>query len=201
MTTTPEGDRIGCEELTDEIIARYAAEGYTLTFAEDVMRRDLSDLSDLPHPPLPAGVTLRAWTPETIPAFFAAYAAAFADRPGFPGWSEERWVDWTAGDDDFRPNLSWVALAGDESVSFITCGVDIPDPISIGFIIQTGTRPDWRGRGLATALVTRALRGWRDAGYAAVKLDVNVNNPTARRLYDRLGFSVTRRRGSFQRGG
>ncbi|HEU0028407.1 MAG TPA: GNAT family N-acetyltransferase [Ktedonobacterales bacterium] len=201
MTGAPEGERIACEELTDEIIARYAAEGFTLTFAEDVMRRDLNDLSGLPDAPLPAGVTLSAWMPETVPAFFAAYAAAFADRPGFPGWSEERWVEWTAGDADFRPNLSWVAVAGAEPVGFITCAEDTTAPTPSGFIIQTGTRPDWRGRGLATALVTRALGACREAGFAAVVLDVNVNNPTARRLYDCLGFVVTRRRGSFQRGG
>src|SRR5579859_1650397 len=84
MTGAPEGERITCEDLTDETFARYTSEGYTLAFAEDVMRRDLRDLSDLPAPILPAGLTLAAWTSDAIPAFFAAYAAAFADRPGFP---------------------------------------------------------------------------------------------------------------------
>lgn len=200
MTATPEGDRITCEDLTDEISARYTAEGYALAFAEDVMRRDLSDVSDLPPPAVPDGVTLATWTPGATPAFFAAYSAAFADRPGFPGWSQERWVEWTADDPDFRPSLSWVALAGAEPVGFLTCAQDTAAPTPTGFIIQTGTRPDWRGRGLATALVTRALRGCRDAGYTAVVLDVNVNNPTARRLYERLGFVAIRRRGVFQRG-
>ncbi len=199
MTGASEDDRVACEELTDEIIARYAAEGYTLVFAEDVMRRDLSDLSDLPELALPAGLTLATWTSDAIPAFFAAYAAAFADRPGFPGWTQERWVEWTSDDPDFRPNLSWVALAGAEPVGFITCAEDSRESTPTGFIIQTGTRPDWRGRGLATALVIRALRGCRDAGYATAMLDVNVNNPTARRLYDRLGFAAIRRRGAFQR--
>jgi mycothiol synthase len=201
MTATPEGDRVTCEELTGEIIAHYAAEGYTLVFAEDVMRRDLSDLSGLPEPAQPEGVTLATWTPDTIPTFFAAYSASFADRPGFPGWPEERWVEWTADDPDFRPGLSWVALAGAEPVGFITTAEDSRESIPTGFIIQTGTRPDWRGRGLATALVTRALRAYQDAGYSAAVLDVNVNNPTARRLYDRLGFTAIRRRGAFQRGG
>ncbi len=201
MTAAPEGNRIACEDLTDEIIAHYTAKGYTLAFAEDVMRRDLSDLSGLPEPLLPDGVKLAAWAPDTIPSFFAAYAAAFTDRPGFPGWSRERWVEWTAGDPDFRPDLSWVALADDDPIGFITCAEDSREPTPVGFIIQTGARPDWRGRGLATALVTSALRGCRDGGHTAVVLDVSVNNPTARRLYDRLGFTVIRRRGVFQREG
>lgn len=200
MTATPADDRVTCEDLTDEIIARYTAEGYTLAFAEEVMRRGLGAVSDLPEAALPDGVALAAWATETAPAFFAAYAAAFADRPGFPGWSQERWVQWTAGDADFRSGLSWVALADAEPVGFLTCAQDTAAPTPTGFIIQTGTRPDWRGRGLATALVTRALRACRDAGYTAVTLDVNVNNPTARRLYARLGFVTMRRRGVFQRG-
>jgi len=200
MTATPETDRITCEDLTAEISARYTAAGYTLAFAEDVMRRDLSDARDLPEPALPPGVTLATWAPETRAAFFAAYSAAFADRPGFPGWSQERWVEWTSDDPDFRPHLSWVALAGAEPVGFLTCAQDTRAATPTGFIIQTGSRPDWRGRGLATALVVRALLGCRGAGDTAVMLDVNVNNPTARRLYERLGFVTIRRRGVFQRG-
>lgn len=200
MTTSPESDRVTCEDLTGEVTARYTAEGYTLAFAEDVMRRDTRDLSDLPEPVPPAGVTLATWEAATVPAFYAAYAAAFAERPGFPNWSRERWVEWTADDPGFRPDLSWVALAGAAPVGFITCGADTEAPTPSGFIIQVGARPGWRARGLATALVIRALLGWRDAGYPAVTLDVNVNNPDARRLYERLGFTIIRRRGVFQRG-
>lgn len=204
MSDQPATERVACEDLTDSVTAHYTAQGYTLAFAEDVMRRDVSDVSDLPAADLPARVTLAAWSnasAEIVSAFFTAYSAAFADRPGFPGWSRERWVEWTAGDPGYRPDLSWVALAGAEPVGFITCGEDAPDDERVGFIIQTGTRPEWRGRGLAAALVTRALRGWGDAGFPAVLLDVNVNNPTARRLYERLGFTATRRRGVFTRGG
>ncbi|HEX9039080.1 MAG TPA: GNAT family N-acetyltransferase [Ktedonobacterales bacterium] len=201
MSDQPETDRIAIEDLTDELAATYTAQGYTLAFTEDVMRRDVRDTRDLPEATLPGGVSLAAWKPGTAPSFFAAYAAAFADRPGFPGWSQERWVEWTSDDPDFRPDLSWVALAPPGPVGFITCCLDARGETPLGFIIQTGTRPDWRGRGLAGALVARALWGFREDGRTAVLLDVNTNNPGARRLYERLGFVAIRRRGVFTRGG
>lgn len=201
MSDQPPSDRVTIEDLTEEISARYLAEGYTLAFAEEVMRRDLGDGRDLPEARPPEGVTLATWAPETRAAFFAAYSTSFAERPGFPGWSEETWVEWTAGDEDFRPDLSWVAQVGAEPVGFVTCALDMRGEAPLGFIIQVGTRPNWRGRGLAGALITRALRGFHAEGRPAVLLDVNVNNPGARRLYERLGFTVIRRRGAFARGG
>jgi mycothiol synthase len=199
MSEAPKGERLAIEDLTDAIIAEYTAQSYTLLFAEDVMRRELANADVLAPDNLPSGITLAEWTAETIPAFFAAYSASFADRPGFPSWTQERWAEWTAGDADFRPDLSWVALAGDNPVGFITNAIDTREEPPAGFIIQVGTRPDWRGRGLGAALVVRALRAWREANVTAVNLDVNVNNPTARRLYERLGFHVVRRRGVFTR--
>lgn len=201
MDATPAGDRAVCENLTDDVVAAHIARGYALAFAEDVMRFDTHHLSADVDAPLPAGVALATWDESTTSDFFAAYVASFRERPGFPGWSRERWVDWTANDDGFRPDLTWVALAGVEPVGFITCGADTAAETPTGYIIQVGVRPDWRGRGLARALMVRALAGWRDAGYPAVILDVNVNNPGARRLYERLGFTIIRRRGVFERQG
>lgn len=199
MSDAAPGERIAVEDLTNTIIADYMAQGYTLAFAEDVMRCELADADDLASVSLPAGITQATWTAATIPTFFAAYSASFADRPGFPGWSQERWVEWTAGDADFCPDLSRVALANAEPVGFITNALDTREEPTVGFIIQVGTHPDWRGRGLGGALVVQALHAWRDTGASAVNLDVNVNNPTARRLYERLGFRAVRRRGVFTR--
>jgi ribosomal protein S18 acetylase RimI-like enzyme len=67
-----------------------------------------------------------------------------------------------------------------------------------GFVVQVGTVPAWRGRGLGAALVVEALRRMAADGSAAVVLDVNVDNPAAD-LYRRLGFTVIGRRGRFDR--
>ncbi len=55
----------------------------------------------------------------------------------------------------------------------------------------TMTRPDMKGRGVATALMTRSLDLLRDAGHDSVQLVVTEGNDSAIRLYERLGFRAT----------
>jgi hypothetical protein len=131
---TPES--ITCEDVTDEIVAAYARQGYDLTFAEDVCRYDLSDFAEAsPLAELPIAVAYLEWTPERARDFFAVYAAAFRERPGFPGWSEAEWVRWTADDPTFRPDLSVLAVIEDQAVGFITCAGYDEDQARIGFVI------------------------------------------------------------------
>ncbi|WP_175543661.1 GNAT family N-acetyltransferase [Micromonospora pattaloongensis] len=166
-------------------------QGLRRVFAEDVLRFDLAG-TPLPSHPLPDGIALVPWRPETAERFFAVYRAAFRERPGFPGWSARRWIDWTSGDDGFRPQ--WSLLATDpvvRDVGFVTC--------ADGWIVQLGTVPGARGRGLGAALAAAALARMRAAGLTAALLDVNVDNP-AGRLYERLGFTVIGRRARFATG-
>jgi mycothiol synthase len=175
------------ESLTDEATRLFASRGLEQIWAEDVMRFDLAQsLSDLALPP---GVTVRTWSDGTADRFFAVYQAAFRDRPGFPGWSRQQWMEWTGDDDDFRPQWSLIAAEAAD-VAFVTCAE--------GWIVQVGVRPEERGRGLGAALVFAVLRRMRDAGRAEVLLDVNVDNP-AGALYARLGFARIGRRARFSR--
>lgn len=178
------------EAVTPEAERLFQSRGLRQVFAEDVMRIDLS--ADLPAVPVPAGVKMITWAPDTVARFFAVYEAAFRERPGFPGWPAERWVTWTAGDEEFRPNWSVLAVdANDEAdLGFVTC--------ADGWIVQVGVRPEARGRGIAAALVVDALRRMRADGATAAMLDVNANNPGAARVYARLGFSVLGRRAKFE---
>lgn len=48
----------------------------------------------------------------------------------------------------------------------------------------------WRGRGLGGAMLTRVAAAARTAGFAALALQVAVDNSGARRLYERLGFAA-----------
>lgn len=50
--------------------------------------------------------------------------------------------------------------------------------------------PDWRSRGLGTALIEALAAEARARGYARLRLDVADQNPRARALYERLGFGV-----------
>jgi ribosomal protein S18 acetylase RimI-like enzyme len=71
--------------------------------------------------------------------------------------------------------------------------------ISIGgvaYLDGVVTMPSFRGRGVATATVTAAVRASREAGSAWVFLLTDEQGP-ARRLYERLGFRVQARVESF----
>jgi GNAT superfamily N-acetyltransferase len=61
------------------------------------------------------------------------------------------------------------------------------------YLSSVGTRPGWRGRGhgaLVTALAVCDAIGLDDEEPGLVHLAVDVRNPVARRLYERLGFEV-----------
>ncbi|RIS92722.1 GNAT family N-acetyltransferase, partial [Mycobacteroides abscessus] len=65
---------------------------------------------------------------------------------------------------------------------------------SFGFVDLLGVRRDWRGRKLAQALLTHAMRAYRNEGLQRAVLDVDADSPTgAVALYAGLGFSVVNR--------
>jgi mycothiol synthase len=173
---------IGADEL-------FRSRGLQQTFAEDVMRRDLSE--PFPACPLPAGVSISEWTDRDQSDFFTAYEQAFADRIGMPGWSQARWVDWMV-DDEFLPSCSLLARAADGTpAGFVTC--------ARGYLIQIGVLPAWRRRGLSRALAVAALTRMHGYDIGEVFLDVNVTNPASAALFQGLGFVAVTRRSRYQR--
>jgi mycothiol synthase len=176
------------ESLTAAARELFAARGLRQVFAEDVMRIELSAAP--PAGPWPAGTVLTDWSDATSGRFFAVYEAAFRERPGFPGWTAQEWIDAVADDDEFRPRWSVLAsLPGLGDAGFITA--------TVGWIDQVGVAPAARGSGLGAALIGETLTRMRADGATEAWLNVNVNNP-ASRLYRRLGFEDRGRRARFQ---
>ena len=58
----------------------------------------------------------------------------------------------------------------------------------LGAIQNLGVTPLHRGRGLGSALLLQALRGFQRAGLGRAFLEVTAQNDAAVRLYRRLGF-------------
>jgi len=182
--------QITTETLTEAAAYLFEKHRFTQQFAEDVMRRDLPD--PLPDVLLPSGIRFATWAPALAGQFFAVYQAAFQERPGYPDWSQEEWVDWLAtGDDDFRSEFSLLCLHDDLPVGFIV--------FADRWIVQMGVRPEWRERGIGAALVMEVLGRFWAAGGDHVLLDVNVNNPRAARMYTQLGFERVGRRARYLR--
>ncbi|MGN9844002.1 GNAT family N-acetyltransferase [Nonomuraea sp. H19] len=180
--------QVETELLTPEAHELFVSRGFTQAFAEDVYRCDLT--FSLPPFPLPQDIRVEEWTEGNQGAFYAAYRASFADRPGFPGWSQTQWADWLV-DDEFLPQCSLVAQTSDGTpVGFVACAQ--------GFLIQVGAVPEWRRRGLGRALAVAALERMRKNGDTEVFLDINVNNPASAALFQGLGFSAIARRARYE---
>jgi mycothiol synthase len=168
----------------------YARHGLRETFAELVMRHPLVE------PPVvaePDGVTLLPVTHADSRARFAAYTGSFADRPGFPDPSRDEWLEELEGDDEWRRDLSLVALAhDDEPVGFVN--------VLGTWVDQVGVVPAWRGHGLGAHLVSRVLLALASERAPEAWLTVNTNN-AAGELYTRLGFEHRGKRARFTSAG
>ncbi|HET8630436.1 MAG TPA: GNAT family N-acetyltransferase [Thermomicrobiales bacterium] len=191
--------RVDTSVVGQDATALLARHGFRLHHVEEDMTRDLR--GPLPDQPPPPGVTLVHWEQGLAARFYAVYRDAFSTRPGAPGWTEEGWVVALTGSPAFRPARSYLLREGDEDVGFLIAHVDPEENARLGenagWLAQLGVRPGWRGRGLAAVMIAVALCGLRDDGLDTAMLDVNVDNPGARRVYERLGFAVVARRASY----
>lgn len=64
---------------------------------------------------------------------------------------------------------------------------------SNGHVCQVSVDPSAQGEGLGRELVTAALRSFAEQGIGVSSLSVTVDNTRAYRLYERLGFRLSRR--------
>ncbi|MDO9527013.1 MAG: GNAT family N-acetyltransferase [Gemmobacter sp.] len=61
------------------------------------------------------------------------------------------------------------------------------------FVIEgVVVHPDWRGRGLGSAMIAELAAHARASGYDCVRLEVSDDNRRAKALYQRLGFQTVR---------
>jgi mycothiol synthase len=133
-----------------------------------------------------------------------AHNEAFRDHWGSSPRDPDFWRTHIAGSHAFRPGISWLLLDGDEVASYVL-GYEFDAETAVtgvrdAYIGQVGTRRPYRGRGAANALLVRTLAAAAEEGYKTVSLGVDADNPTgALGLYERLGFTVTRRSTAYVR--
>lgn len=144
-------------------------------------------LEDLPTRPLPAGYTLRTFTPQDADAWLELNAAAFTDLPDQGGWTrsdlEQRlnqpWFD----ADGFLLAVDDAGLAGSHWTK-----VHDHDGQRVGEVYVLAVAPRAQGTGLGSALTVAGLEHLRDRGLSDVMLYVDSSNTAAMALYSRLGF-------------
>lgn len=179
----------------EDATALYAALDFHEAMVELLMRRDLA----LPFEETPApALIFESWEAADHDALFAVYENAFRDRPGFPNWTKENWLEAFTGEDDFfRADLSFLVRLDGEPVGFAICGVEAGT--DAGHIAQLGVHPPHRRKGIGTAILREACARFRASGLAAAQLDVNTNNPGAIAAYEKASFVNIRRYVSYQK--
>jgi mycothiol synthase len=158
-------------------------------------------VSDVPVVPAPEGVTIVEWNVADNHELRRVKNEAFADHWGSSPDDEMRWSQLTTGVAS-RPDLSLAALDGNGAVIGLVLTHRFPDDDiedgtvvqRVGWLDKVATPRDWRGRGVASALIAHVVEKYRAAGLTHAGLYVDSANPTgAVSVYERLGFTVVRR--------
>ncbi len=175
--------------------AREALEGrgfVPVRFSFEMLR---PSLDEIPASPLPAGVTVRPVEHAQLRLIWEAEVEAFSGHWGSTAddRSEMYWQEFLADPLNAQTDLWQVAWAGDEIVGMVRPFINEKENARFGnrrgWCENISTRAAWRGRGVASALICRALRALRDRGMTEAALGVDAQNETgALRLYQKLGF-------------
>lgn len=136
-----------------------------------------------------------------------AHNIAFNGHFGSTERDPEEWRGYFTGSRAFRPELSLLAVADDsdaEVAGYLLAYVFEADVAASGrrevYVGQIGTLPDYRGRGVGSALMATALAKWSAAGHQESYLGVDTANGTgALGLYERAGYRVHKRSASWGR--
>ena len=96
--------------------------------------------------------------------------------------------------DNFIPQATWLMEYRDSEGEVDYCGTiqGLRDQLGRGAVQNLGITPEHRGAGLGTALLVRALNGFREHGLTCATLEVTAQNSGALRLYQRFGFQVVK---------
>lgn len=139
-------------------------------------------LDDLPAPTVPDGVVLRHTTAADCASRAEAHRAAFGSR--YMTGDAYRQVMQAPG---YTPDLDVIAVAPGERVAAFALGwYDAHN--RVGELEPVGTHADFRGRGLAKAVVGEALRRFQARDAQHVIVYVESDNHAAQALYRAAGF-------------
>ncbi len=191
----------GAEEGETGARALLDASGFTVVRHFFLMRRP--NLADIAEVALPAGLEVRPVRQADHRIIFDAEVEAFRDH----------WGAMTQGDDAFTRTFStseidtglWaVAWDGDEVAGIVQAWIwgEENEALGVrrGWLERVSVRRQWRRRGLARALIARALVNLREAGMDDAMLGVDSESPTgALGLYEGIGFHVHSRSAAYRR--
>jgi GNAT superfamily N-acetyltransferase len=160
--------------------------GFVKVGGERAVALDVTQI-DEPEVEPPAGVRIvtRVEEPDRLHEMYAIGVQADEDIPGSEG--VQTFEDWRAHEIDRptrRPELCFLALAGDEVVGYAALQVFGDE----GHHGLTATRRDWRRRGVASALKRAEIAAAKRAGFRRLLTESEERNEPMRRLNEKLGY-------------
>lgn len=169
--------------------------GFTPGGYHTEMRRDLRT-GDLPSRTLQRPLELVQWSHELDDAIRLAHGETVGPDsrpPSANRWQEGRtyfvpeWSFLVLDHTSDRARVAGYLLSSKYEQDWETLGW------SEGYVDMLGVRAPWRGKGIATALLTRAMAAYAESSmeYAALGLD-HPSREDSFGLFDRLGFIPTR---------
>jgi len=155
------------------------------------MRRGLENL---PESPLPEGVEVRPMLPRDYRALWDASVEGFKDEWSSTRVTEVEYQRWLTSS-EFQP-LIWQIAWDTRENTIIGMVLNYIDPLENeafrrfrGYTEGICVLPNWRGKGVARALICRSLAMMKALNMQEVALTVDSDNPSgAQRLYLGLGY-------------
>lgn len=169
------------------------SEGYTVAFTFVWMTCQLP-AAPIQLASLPAGLEIRAVSPEHLPAIYAANEEAFAEsHDGLESY--ESWLSKLSAS-GLDTSLWVVAWDGDQIAGYVISTSDKAG----AHTPWVATRSPWRRRGLGKALMTRMLRRCQERGIQQADIGTVAENPgKSVHLYESVGYQVVRRQPRYRK--
>jgi mycothiol synthase len=139
-------------------------------------------------PELPDGFILEKFDADRVRAFHATLTAAFQDHWEPHPLPFDEWWEQKQRAPDFDPTLWFFIRTGEDVAAVIR---NDPERGGGGYVAALGVAREWRGRGLARALLYRTFAEFWSRGVKRVSLGVDAESPTgATKLYESVGMTV-----------
>ncbi len=178
-------------------------EGYGYAVSRYFLEMSIELAANFAPPEIPAGVTIRNITDnDGIEVIADTQHDAFRDHYGWvdtpPDSRYAEWSHWRSSE-VWDNELGWLADVDGEAVALQTALDRYGTLDDTGYVAVLGVRRDWRGRGIARALLETSFAEFSRRGKKTVVLHVDADNIAgATRLYRRVGMHETERNPSYE---
>jgi ribosomal protein S18 acetylase RimI-like enzyme len=158
-----------------------------------------SDLENIPDFPLPDGLEIRPATPGQYRAIWESIHDSSQEEWGSTEPTENAYQEWLK-DPLFQPHLwqiAWDKASGTpvgHVLTYIHHEENKQFDRKRGYTEGVGVSRQWRGRGVARALICRSLRAQRAAGMTESALVADSESTSGvTRLYESCSFQIVKR--------